>query len=197
LKELTMLRFAALLTLIALASGCAVTPQKAILQTHVDYARSDDGKSRQVSVQVVDERDNTDLGHRGAANIGAGGKISTDQNVAELVRDAVFDGLKAKGFTPVNFNKSVDRQLQVAVRSINYATSTGFWTGGIETKAALKAHASVPNKEYDKLYRIENEERVVVVPTADHNTQLLNKALSDVLAQMFDDPALVSTLASN
>ena len=61
----------------------------------------------------------------------------------------------------------------------------------------MKAHATVPNKDYDKLYRIENEERVVVVPTADHNNQVLNEAPSDVLAQMFEDQALVSTLASN
>jgi hypothetical protein len=45
--------------------------------------------------------------------------------------------------------------------------------------------------------RYSGEERVVFVPTADHNSQLINKAVDEVLAQMFDDQALLSLLASN
>jgi hypothetical protein len=76
--------------------------------------------------------------------------------------------------------KSVPRQLQVEIHSIGYSTSTGFWTGGVETKAAVMCHASVASNTYDKMYRYSGEERVVWVPTADHNSQLINKAVNEV-----------------
>jgi uncharacterized lipoprotein YajG len=145
----------------------------------------------------MDGRDSTDIGHRGNASVANGASITSDQNIPEIFRQAIFDGLRAKGFLPVDSTKSLDRQLQVEIRSIGYSTSTGFWTGGVETKAAVMCHASAASNTYDKMYRYSGEERVVFVPTASHNGELINKAVSDVLAQMFDDQALLAVLSSN
>ena len=188
-------RMVGLLVVGVALSGCAFTPQKAQIAPHVEYGKSDVGQGKVVSVAVTDERDSTDLGHRGAANIGSGAKISTDQDMPAVFKQAIFEGLKAQGFVPVDFDKLKARQLAVQIRSINYSTSTGFWTGGVDTKASIKAQAAVDGNTYEKLYRYDGEERVVFVPTADHNTQLINKAVDDVLSQMFADPSLLSTLA--
>jgi hypothetical protein len=56
----------------------------------------------------------------------------------------------------------------------------GIEAGGVETKAAVMCHASVASNTYDKMYRYSGEERVVCVPTADHNSQLINKAVNEV-----------------
>jgi uncharacterized lipoprotein YajG len=158
---------------------------------------SDIGQGRKVGVLVDDERDTQELGNRGSAAISKGAKISTDQNLPEVFKQAVFDGLKAKGFNPTDNANSPDRRLKVEIRSLNYSTSTGFWTGGVDTKAAIKAIVTNSGISYESMYRSENEERVVFVPTADHNTELLNKVVSEVLAKLFDDQSLLTALSSH
>jgi uncharacterized lipoprotein len=178
-------------------SGCAFTPQTAEIKPTVQVYASNIGQGKTVGVLVTDERDTQDLGNRGSALISKAAKISSDQNLAEVFRQAVFDGLKSKSFMPKDLNGAVDRQLKVEIRSLNYSTSTGFWTGGVDTKAAIKAIATASGKSYENIYRSNNEERVVVVPTAEHNSELLNKVVNDVLSKLFEDQALLSTLASN
>ncbi|HMA12402.1 MAG TPA: YajG family lipoprotein, partial [Steroidobacteraceae bacterium] len=80
--------------------------------------------------------------------------------------------------------------LTVEVRALNYETSTGFWTGGVEIKSALKAVGLRGGKAFEQMYRSDNEKRVVVVPTAGKNEEWINAALTDVLTQLFNDQGL-------
>jgi uncharacterized lipoprotein YajG len=185
-----------MVTTIAL-SACAFTNQKADIKPELQVYASNIGQGKTVGVLIADERDTQDLGNRGSALISKGAKISTDQNLAEVFRQAVFDGLKAKGFTATDNSNSPDRQLKVEIRSLSYSTSTGFWTGGVDTKAAIKAIVTNSGVTYENMYRSANEERVVFVPTADHNTELLNKVVTDVLSKLFDDQSLLSALAGH
>jgi uncharacterized lipoprotein YajG len=188
--------FTAFLATVGL-SACAFTPQKAEIQPSLQVYASDIGQGRAVGVLVTDERDTQDLGNRGSALFSKAAKISSDQNLAEVFRRALFDGLKAKGFAPTDISNSPDRQLKLEIRSLNYSTSTGFWTGGVDTKAAIKAIATNSGTSYENMYRSANEERVVVVPTAEHNTELLNKVVTDVLSKLFEDQTLLSELAKH
>ena len=45
------------------------------------------------------------------------------------------------------------------------------------------------------MYRYDNEKRVVVVPTANRNDEMLNAALTDVMTQFFDDVGMLRHLA--
>lgn len=175
-------------------SACAYMPQKATLDPHVQYVQSNVGAGKAVSVSVIDERSSTSLGHRGTA-YGAAASITTDQNVAAVFERAVFNGLLANGFRPVDYNSSVPRQLQVQIRTIRYSTQEGFWTGGVTTKAAIQVRADSRGHNYLKFYRYADKERVVVVPTASHNAQLINDAMDGVLKKMFSDPSLMMTLS--
>ena len=190
-------RFVYLLMINLAVSACAYTPEKAEIAPHVDSNQSNIGMGKAVAVFVTDGRDTSDIGHRGAGAIASGATISNDQNIPDVFRQAIFDGLKSKGFTPTDPSNSAARQLHVEIRSIGYSTSTGFWTGGVETKAALSCRASVQNNSYEHVYRFNNEERVMFVPTASHNNDLINHAVDSVLKEMFDDQALMNLLASH
>jgi uncharacterized lipoprotein YajG len=175
-------------------SGCAFAPQKATIDPHVQYMQSNVGAGKAVSVSVIDERSSKNLGHRGTA-YGAAASITTDQNVAAVFQRAIFNGLAANGFRPLDYNSSVPRQLQVQIRTIRYSTQEGFWTGGITTKAAIQVRAQSHGHDYLKFYRYADHERVVVVPTASHNAQLINEAVDGVLKKMFSDPSLMMALS--
>ncbi len=175
-------------------SGCAFIEQQATLRPQLTVAEGDVGRGTSIAVRIVDERPDRTLGHRGTA-YGKGAKIMTTQDVARVVHDQITDGLKRKRFVPIDYEPGTARALKVEIRLLEYSTSAGFFSGGIHTKATLKAVATNGGKEYENFYRVDNEERIVIVPTAERNEELLNAALSEVLRQLFQDQQLLAFLA--
>ena len=175
-------------------SGCAFISQEVKFAPNVSVPSSDAGRGVSVAVRVVDERPKKALGHRGTA-YGAAAEITTKDDLAEVVRTEIEKGLKAKGFGLAQFSQDYPVRLAIEVRLLEYTTSTGFWTGGIHTRGALKAVAAKNGKGYEKLYRIDDEERVIIVPTSDHNEQRINDALGKLIGELFMDLELFAFLA--
>jgi uncharacterized lipoprotein len=179
---------------LALLGGCAFTRMQANLRPTVEVAASNEGKNVAVAVRVVDERPSKSLGRRGTA-YGAAAEITAADDIAAVVQQQIVDGLRTKGFNPVDFGEQKNPRLTVEVRLLEYSTSQGFWTGGVHTRGALKAIAVHSSGNYEQMYRSEKEHRVVVVPTAETNEQWINDALNEVLRQLFDDAKLFKFLA--
>ncbi len=175
-------------------SACAFTPQTAVIKPEVNFTETDEGHGATVVVKVVDERSSKALGHRGSATY-KGAKITTTQDIEGLIREEIMQGLAKKGFKPIDCTSECTPNLKVEIRLLEYSTSTGFFTGGIHTKAALKAIANANGKIYEKIYRVDNEKRVVVVPTASANEKYLNQLVSEILNKLFQDQELIATLA--
>jgi uncharacterized lipoprotein YajG len=174
--------------------GCAFNRQQVNFSPTTNVISSDAGKDVTVAVRVVDERPSKSLGRRGTA-YGPAAEITEAQGLAVVVQQQVIDGLRKKGFNPVDYHEEKDPRLTVEIRLLEYSTSQGFWTGGVHIKGALKAVAVRAGKNYERMYRTEKEERVVFVPTANTNEQWINTALSDVLRQLFEDEGLFRFLA--
>jgi uncharacterized lipoprotein YajG len=189
-----MIRNIAVLSSLALLMGCAFTPQKAALAPTVNVMQSSEGQGTTVAVRVVDERPSKSLGRRGTA-YGAAAEITSEQDVATVVYAQIADGLKKKGFTVVDYKTDADPTLSIELRLLEYSTSQGFWTGGVQVQGAMKAVAKRKGKEYEQMYRIDNKERVVVVPTAKTNEGWINAALGEIIGQLFNDKGLFGFLA--
>lgn len=175
-------------------SGCAFNPQKVHLAPTVNVAETNIGNGATVSLRVLDERPTKSLGHRGTA-YGAAAEITTDQDLAAVVHDEVQRGLTRKGFTVVPPASNADASLTLELRALEYSTSTGFWTGGVNVNGAIKAIAQRPGDEYERMYRVDTDNRVVVVPTAGKNSEWINSTLSGLLGQIFEDVGLFRFLA--
>jgi hypothetical protein len=52
-------------------------------------------------------------------------------------------------------------------------------------------------RNYENLYRQENERRAIVVPLAEENEQMINQAISQGLDQMFQDKDLMNCLTNS
>ncbi len=181
-------------SLLLLFNACAFTPQKASLSPSIHVTERNIGNGVSVSVAVVDERSDSTLGHRGGG-FGKGAKITTDQNVADVVMGSIVEGLKRKGFNANPTQGDSQRALKVEIRLIEYSTSAGMFTGGVHTKTTLKTIANNDGKFYENFYRVENEHRVAVVPSADVNERWINEALSEAIQKLLDDTELISHLA--
>lgn len=175
------------------ASGCAFVDQKARLDPDVRVANSTVGAGRRVVVAVVDERPRSLIGRRGAGG-SVGGAITTDQDLAELVRGKVAEGLQRSGFAPVSADGAEAPKMKVEIRFLEYELAMGFWTGSINTRAALKAICRNGADGYERLYRAEGKRGAFVVPSASKNELLLNQTLSDALNKMLEDRELLGCL---
>src|SRR5690606_27570065 len=133
------------------------------------------------------------IGNRGGA-FGKGAQITSADDVMAIVQTEVRQGLENKGFLVTDYDESAPVRLKVEVRALNYSTSVGFWTGGVEIKSAIKAIGTRGTQPYEKIYRSDEEKRVVAVPTAGTNEQWINTALTDVLTQLFEDIGLIRHL---
>jgi len=173
------------------SAGCkAYILQQANIAPTVTVVSSSEGTGVPVAVRVTDERPSTGLGRRGTGVFGDAAEITAAQDLAAVVQKEIIDGLKKKGFVAVDDSDASRTKLSVEIRLLEYSTSTRFFTGGVHIKGALKAVASKNGKTYEKMYRTEKEERVVIVPTADTNEKWINEALGDVLKQLMDDGGL-------
>ncbi|APG05921.1 hypothetical protein BJI69_19785 [Luteibacter rhizovicinus DSM 16549] len=175
--------------MILLLSGCAYNKQMVTLNPTVNVPKSVVGSGVTVALKVVDDRANTSLGHRGNV-YGAAAEITTNQDIALLVQDRIRKGLEDQGYRVVAGGASADRQLSFELRDLTYSTSQGFWTGGIEIAGALKTVGRSGSSSYEQLYRVDDKQRVVVVPTAETNAVWMNTALSELLQKVFSDTAL-------
>lgn len=186
------------LVALAMAGGCAYTPQTVAIEPTLEVAASDIGGGREVSVYVVDERETTEIGRRGSGML-RGAAITTEQDVAKVFSDTIIANLNKMGYRASAVNSPAPAAgaslLRVDIRSIEYETSTGFWTGGVHARGSMKGTATRDNRSYDKLYRVDEEKRVVVVPGADSNAQMINATVSAVIQEMFNDVELFRFLS--
>ncbi len=179
---------------IILISGCAFTPQQIELAPQLTVRNDNMGNGTSIYLTVLDERATQGLGRRGSG-YGPAAEITTATSLTDVVRKKVSEGLIARGFV-VTDDESVSNKLQVEIRTLEYTTSTGFWTGGVHIRGALKGEAETEGDSYEEMYRYEKEERVVVTPTAERNSKWINTALSETLNTMFQDEQLFKFLAN-
>ena len=183
-----------ILVILCLTSACAFNAQTINISPMMSLSSSGLGKGKEVSLSVVDERPKQIIGHRGTA-YGAAAEITSNQDVAGVIREKVSEGLSSKGFRVVSGAGQPPTSMKVEIRLIEYTTSTGFWTGGIHTRAAFKGICKNGRQEYENIYRQENEERVVVVPTAETNEEWINRVVGQALEKIFRDEQLLGCLA--
>ena len=65
-EEFETIRTSAALLFVAVATGCAFTPQTVVIEPTVEVTRGNIGGGIDISVYVVDERTTTELGRRGS-----------------------------------------------------------------------------------------------------------------------------------
>ena len=72
---------------------------------------------------------------------------------------AVEDGFREKGFKLTNDPASADAELIVALRTLKFEESAGFFTVGAEVDAAILAEAERGSEDYRNQYRSSSEDR--------------------------------------
>jgi uncharacterized lipoprotein len=175
-------------------SGCAFTPQAITIRPDVQVASSQVGKSRDVPVNVVDERPRKALGTVGVGNVGA--DISIEGDLVNAIQTALLDGLSRLSFKPRGSAGGNKSELRIEVRNLDYRIIRGLFSGTLQVDAGLKAVCVRDGlRPYEKLYLGEFKESVQVIQGPDANAGYINAAISSSINAMLADQSLLSCLA--
>lgn len=189
MKNLTFI-----LGIILLASGCAFTPHNAnIAIDQPTTIAKIDTQGTAIHLNVIDEREDTDLGRRGAGISVA--KVTADGLFPKFVK-AVKDGFQAKGYKLTNDKASANAELLVVLRALNFEESAGFWTVGAEADATIMVDAERGSEDYRKQYRASDEDRQVAISFSEGIDAQLSQVLNEALSKLFNDRELDEFLTS-
>jgi len=133
--------------------GCAYIDQNLKVDSEINIPSSEIGAGKEVGLSVLDDRSEQMIGRRVDGYGFKAAKITSSQDLAEILRKCVSYGLKKNGFVPVEKDGS-PTSMRVELRALAYDTSMGLWTEGNIGESTIKVIAANPQgKTYEKTYR--------------------------------------------
>ena len=175
-----------------LLTSCTFTPHEVAITAEAPSTPSSVGKGVTLALQVIDDRDDVVVGQRGVGMMGA--DITVKDIVPALERE-LKKGLEVKGFTVASAKSNADAKFKARLRAFKFFIETGFWTGAENTSVVINVEADKRGKNFERSYRFNAEERVIVVPMGSSIDEKLNAALSEILAKIMLDAELMNFLA--
>jgi uncharacterized lipoprotein YajG len=174
-------------------TGCPFSSYRATLDPTLHVAPSAIGAGQPVRVMVVDERPRKMIGRRGTGI--SGGTITIDQDLSEVIRQELEEGLMQYNFAMATGDERDPRTMKVEIRAFEYELVMGFFTGSAQTTAALKVIGRNSNETYEKLYRAEHKRGTFFVPTGAKTNRMLDETLTELLGKVLRDQELFRFLA--
>ena len=171
---------------------CAFVDEEIMLRPVSDVPPSSIGQGRQIALTVVDERSSTLIGQRGPDGTA---DIRSVQDVRRVVDGVLNQGLQNQGFVPVQSTGVEPVMLKVEVRDLVYEVADRLPLPEPRVNAALKVVAQNGDRSFEQLYRTQTATESFLPPTAAEDSQLINRALSDVIDRVLSDRQLLEFLA--
>jgi len=110
---------------------------------------------------------------------------------------AVEEGFRKKGFELTNDPAAADAELIVALRTLKFIESAGFFTVGAEADATILTEAERDDKDYRNQYRSSDEDRQLAISFGGGIDEQLSLVLNEVLTQLLNDMRLDEFLIGN
>ena len=180
------------LVVVFLVSACTFTPHEVEISAKAPKTESAIGAGVTVALQVIDDRESTVVGQRGAGMLGAD---ITVNDILSVLNTELTEGLEANGFKVTAPGSTADAELEVRLRAFKFFLESGFFTGAENTSVVVALEAEKKGTDFDQTYRSSREERTLFVPGGGSIDANLNAALTAILGQIVGDRDLLGFLA--
>ncbi len=172
-----------------LLTSCAAKPHDVAITAEAPSTPDSVGNGITVALHVIDDRDDVVVGRRGGVDITANDIVSGLEK--ELKR-----GLEAKGFTVVSAGSDADAEFEARLRAFEFFIEPGFLSVAANVTVAINVEAKTRGTDFDRRYRHSVDERRRRVLGDSAVDQMLNAALSEILAQIMRDADLLDFLGN-
>lgn len=177
-----------LLILVAVAAGCALSPQIVDIRPEITVAPAGGDKAdTALGLEVVDMRKSPILGKRGGVYEETS-TISTEGDITPSLRKDLTAALEKMGYRIVEDGSA--QPLKVEITALDYEVRKEKVTRIIETHAAINAAYRKGDRTYHNSYRVTRTKKMLTTPGMEENQTLINDTLTAALQQMLRDGEL-------
>jgi len=145
------------------------------------------GNGKPVVLQVIDAR---------PANSFSSAKIEPSQNVAQIFKNQLSQGLQNAGFTlvPIQSDKPLNH-MTVTILAIDYRTMKGIASSDNEVFVSAKAAALTTSGLYTRTYNASNYSDSYMDAMMVDPSDAVNRAVNQLLNTILSDQKMMGTLA--
>lgn len=184
-----MKKILSLLLLVAIAS-CTHVDRTLKVNFNSDLNKSNFGSEIKVSVKVVDDRmDKKLLGTKEYCD-GKKVKITSAENVADLLRKKILNSLLQEGFKEGN-----DRTIEVHIQQLNYKASCSL-IGKSDAQMTLSVivNNSKTNTKTTRDFDLTSENKHFIIPLAETDEKNINGLFSEMMETILSNEAFLKSL---
>lgn len=143
----------------------------------------------EVVLRARDARANPQIGMRAAGSRDEA-PISTDQDLAGLLREKTGHILHGWGYRADPTVVSGPRSLEIELTELSYNTVTEAGERRVKIRAVLKASAQNGRAGLNKSFEAAEERRILVEPVAKSNEEWINETFTRALTELATDQRL-------
>lgn len=180
-----------------LLSSCAYRAQ--VLRLNPTLTQADSNSTPVANGEVVlateDARMEKEIGRRSGGTTSEAA-ITTDTDVAAMLREQMTSILRAKGYQVSEVGLDTLPKLTVQLSRLSYVTTTEKGKRMLRIHAELVALIKSRGYEYRQTFEAQQERQIVMEPIARSNEEWINEVLAAALKEIATDSKLYSRLSS-
>ena len=179
-----------LISLLTLIS-CTNKDKKIRLDFSIHDKKSNIGNEVKIRLAVVDDRlENNFIGTKEYCDNGKI-NITTQQNLAELLKQKISDNLLQKGFKNGN-----DKLIEIHIEQLQYKAECGFLLGKSEAEVAIKVTITdvKSGAKITKNFEVSANNKHFILPLASTDEKVVNDILEVVVEDILNNNALLKNL---
>ncbi|WP_195759494.1 YajG family lipoprotein [Spiribacter sp. 2438] len=175
---------ALMLGALVVLAGCAQSTQELRLSPAAPSTGPLIGNGQSLAFEVVDGRDNTDLGRQ--ENIdGETIRIQSDKDIAYAVQLAAAEALRGYDFQPTLWDGGREPRLRIRIEELDHQVTAGV-PFQLETRIGLEATAWRGGERYRTRARTTLTDQRALPPREGTNTEVIDEAITRALGELLN-----------
>lgn len=189
--------FLAVVTVL-LFTACAYSPQQIVIAPTIDAPAVNYGAGRTIAVTAKNDKAGQVLGSRGGIYEETS-VVTVANDLAEMLAEITKEQLSNDGFNATDLpTLGVEKVpfIELTIEDIKYELTQVISPKKLTLSVVIAAEVYNGRETYTRRYATTQNYTLIVAPTMNKNTELLNKAFSETLTRMFNDPQLKTFLST-
>lgn len=175
---------ASLLGALLILAGCAQPTQELRLSPAAPSTGPLIGDGQSLAVDVVDVRDDSDLGRQGSID-GETIRIRSDKDIAYAVQLAAAEALRGYDFQPTLWDDSQEPRLLIRIEELDHQVTAAV-PFQLETRITLQATAWRGGERYRTRARTTLTDQRALPPRESTNTEVIDEAITRALGELLN-----------
>ncbi len=179
------------LALIIFATSCTHENQKIKFDISIDHEKSDSDNTAAIEVLAFDDRYQKEI--LGSKKFGDEKiHISSDENLASLLRTKISENLSQKGF-----RRGKDKIVEVHLENLHYKAVRKFFIGTSEAESFIKVIVknNKTGEKFTKNFSLSVKGKHFLAPLETTDKETINTILRDTILDILSDKSFLKSLS--